>query len=285
MPPKKFRTSIVLLAPFVANFPSTNCTVPKVIPPGKIAGSPNVCGLPLEYAGPKSRSVARPKPVSVVEVSTPERSCFEPSLKMLRTSICFDSGGCVPILNSGRVLLARQLEAEVQRPVGARDAALDRERALELPQPVRLDREDLDALAADRDDVADVGEQVDPLLLVPVEVGEGRDRRDAADQDRPGRAERAEVVDEVEDAEQVDVRAELELVVLRLVVAADDRDLEAAGRAGAVAGAVREAHLDPLALEEAGGEEALELGARRGPAGRSASRRAAPAGARRCRRT
>jgi len=101
MPPKKLRTSIVLFAPFVENLPSTNWTVPKLIPPGKVAGSPNVCGLPLEYEGPKSRSVASPKPVSDVEVRTPERSCFEPSLKMFRTSICFDSGGCVPILNSG----------------------------------------------------------------------------------------------------------------------------------------------------------------------------------------
>ena len=48
IPLKKFRTSIVLFAPFVWNVPSTNWTLPKPMPPGKIAGSPKVCGLPLE---------------------------------------------------------------------------------------------------------------------------------------------------------------------------------------------------------------------------------------------
>ena len=42
-----------------------------------------------------------PKPLSVVEVIVPDAVCWLPSLKMLRTSICFDSGGCGPIANSG----------------------------------------------------------------------------------------------------------------------------------------------------------------------------------------
>ena len=67
---------------------------------------------------------------------------------MLRTSICFVSGGCGPIAKSGAVLLARELDAELQRAVGAGDATLDRERALELRQHVRRDREDLHALRA-----------------------------------------------------------------------------------------------------------------------------------------
>ena len=50
-------------------------------------------------------------PDSVVDVIVPGAVLLGlPSLKMLRTSICFDSGGCVPILNSGPSLLARQLE-------------------------------------------------------------------------------------------------------------------------------------------------------------------------------
>ena len=61
IPFMKFTTSIVDFAPFVWNAPSTNWTLPKLIPPGKIAGSPNVCGLPLEYVGPKSRSFGEPE--------------------------------------------------------------------------------------------------------------------------------------------------------------------------------------------------------------------------------
>src|SRR5215216_6917668 len=41
------------------------------------------------------------KPLSVVDVIVPVPSALLPSLKMFRTSICFDSGGCVPIANSG----------------------------------------------------------------------------------------------------------------------------------------------------------------------------------------
>ena len=38
-----------------------------------------------------------PKPGRVVEVIVPSSLALLVSLKMLRTSICFDSGGCVPI--------------------------------------------------------------------------------------------------------------------------------------------------------------------------------------------
>jgi hypothetical protein len=47
-PSSRLTTSIVLFAPLVSNVPSTNWTVPKPMPPGKIAGSPKVWGLPLE---------------------------------------------------------------------------------------------------------------------------------------------------------------------------------------------------------------------------------------------
>jgi hypothetical protein len=100
-PSMRLTTSIELLPPSVWNWPSTNMIEPKLIPPGKIAGSPNVCGLPLEYVGPKSRSPGRFRPLIVVDVIVPKTSSWEPSLKMLSTSICFDSGGCAPIANSG----------------------------------------------------------------------------------------------------------------------------------------------------------------------------------------
>jgi len=48
VPSSRLTTSTVLFAPLVANLPSTNWTLPKLMPPGKIAGSPNVYGLPLE---------------------------------------------------------------------------------------------------------------------------------------------------------------------------------------------------------------------------------------------
>ena len=84
----------------------------------------------------------------MVEVIVPARSCWLASLKMLRTSICLDSGGCGADREQRRVLLARELHAGLQRAVGAGDAALDRERAAELREQVRRDREDLDAVAA-----------------------------------------------------------------------------------------------------------------------------------------
>ena len=87
---------------------------------------------------------------------------------MFRTSICLDSGGCVADREQRAVLLARQLEAELERAVGAGDAALDGERAAQLGEHVRGDREDLHALALDRLAVGDVGAEHDLLLLVPV---------------------------------------------------------------------------------------------------------------------
>src|SRR5919108_429042 len=115
------------------------------MPPGKIAGSPNVCGLPLEYVGPKSRSSGRPRPDSVV-----------------------------------------------------------------------------DAIVADRDREVDVRLEVDLLRHEPVQVGEVGDRREPDDlQVQRAGAEGREVVD----------RAQLELLVLRRVVATDDLDLEVAARA------------------------------------------------------
>src|SRR5262249_1595961 len=49
-------------------------------------------------------------------------------------------------LEQRAVVLARQLHAEVQRAVGARNAALNGERALELVQTMLLYREELHAL-------------------------------------------------------------------------------------------------------------------------------------------
>ena len=43
----RLTTSIVLRAPSVWNWPSASAIVPKLIPPGKIWRSPNVCGLPV----------------------------------------------------------------------------------------------------------------------------------------------------------------------------------------------------------------------------------------------
>ena len=48
---------------------------------------------------------------------------------MFRTSICFDSGGCVPISNSGPSFSPGSFRPSLQRAVGAGDAALDGERA------------------------------------------------------------------------------------------------------------------------------------------------------------
>ena len=147
------------------------------------------------------------------------------------------------------VLLARELQAELERAVGAGDAALDRQRALELREHVGRDREVLDAGARDRLRVLEVGDEDDALVEVPVRVWagiavvEGGDRGEAVDPDVEQRA--------VGPREGV-LGRELELVVLRQVVAADDRDLEAAAD-GQARG---RADLDPLPLEEAVGEPA-----------------------------
>ena len=150
-----------------------------------------------------------------------------------------------------RVRLARHVNPVLQRAVGARDAALDGERSAQPRQLVERGREDLDALPGDRQRVRRVRVQVDRLLRVPVRRGERRLRGGPADPDarrgevRPAGQERA-------------LARELELVVLRLVDPADDRDLEVGARRGV---ALVRADPDALALEEALTQEAPDLAA------------------------
>ncbi len=91
-PRNSCRTSIVEVLLSVTNSPSSSTRMrPKLMPPGKIAGSPNA------VSPSKSRSPAIPKPVRPVDVSVPTPFSTELSLKMLRTSICSASSGCVAI--------------------------------------------------------------------------------------------------------------------------------------------------------------------------------------------
>ena len=180
---------------------------------------------------------------------------------MFRTSICLDSGACVPIANSGPSCSPGSFRpscSERSAPVGPPSTASG---PRSLRQQVRRDREELHALARQRHVVVHVGDEHDPLLLEPVEVVERRDGGEPRDAHLGGRAERRQVVD----------RAELELLVVRRVVAADDRDLELPARA-----AGGRADLDELALEEAVAEPARAVGARQAVVRRVERRDAGP---------
>ena len=67
------------------------------------------------------------------------------------------------------ILLARQLQPELQRAIGARHAALDGERPAQACEQVLRRREGLDALANDRLVVADVGLELDVLQALQFE--------------------------------------------------------------------------------------------------------------------
>ena len=127
--------------------PSTSEIEPKLMPPGKIAGSPNVCGCRSSRPG-RSRG-RRPcrGPTASSRSACRGGPDWLPSLKTLRTSICLDSRRLRADREQRRRPSRRELEAELQRAVGAGDAALDGERAAQLGEQVRGDREDLHALA------------------------------------------------------------------------------------------------------------------------------------------
>ena len=93
---------------------------------------------------------------------------------MLRTSICFDSGGCGPILNSGPSFSPGSFRPRFSEAVGAGDAALDRQRPLQLERMCVGDREDLDALPRERLAEVQVGDEDDALLEIPVRSGAER---------------------------------------------------------------------------------------------------------------
>jgi hypothetical protein len=72
----------------------TNPIVPKLMPPGNVAGSPKAVEPPNE------RPFDIPNPVSDVDVIWPVVSDWLESLKTFRTSICELSGGDCGISNS-----------------------------------------------------------------------------------------------------------------------------------------------------------------------------------------
>ena len=99
---------------------------------------------------------------------------------MLSTSICLDSGGCVPILNSGPSFSPGSLRpswSERSAPVTPPSTASG---PCSFHRPCVCTGKTFTPWRLIGIDVADVGEQVDLLLDVPVARGEVRDRGDAA---------------------------------------------------------------------------------------------------------
>ena len=128
-----------------------------------------------------------PSPRSVVDVIVPWRSCWLQSLKTLRTSICLDSGGCVPIANSGPSFSPGSLRpscsersAPVTPPSTASGPRSLESRCVETGKYLTPWR-------GDRHLVGEVGRQHDSLLDVEVARRERGDRGDPA-RDRHARA-------------------------------------------------------------------------------------------------
>ncbi len=111
--------------------------------------------------------------------------------------------------------------------------------------------EDLYALASDRLIVVKVCDQNDLLLLIPVRhaatgVVPGRDRGESGD----GHAQNIAIGPAIYGEERSVLGRELDLVVLRLVGAANDSDLEPSERSAS------NTHFDALALKESIGQPA-----------------------------
>ena len=171
-----------------------------------------------------------PNPVSVVEVIVPTPSAWLESLKTLRTSICELSGACARDLEQRRVRLTRELDAVAQRAVGAvgppSTASGPRSfesTCVETGKTLTLSRPGGSVYAVSAtSSIRCCSYQAFASAAVPVKVDDRGDPRDGH-----GRAalngKRA-------------LGRELDLLVLRRVVAADQRDLEVGAdrRAGRV---------------------------------------------------
>ena len=217
-----------------------------------------------------------------VEVTSPTLSSWLESSNTFSVSTWKYSGGCLRDAELGGVALVREHDRRLQRAVGARDPALDLERAADAREQVRQHRERLHVRAEERDREVAVGLQRHDLRHVEVAGREGQLGGRLLDGDRARRGRDDRVLErEVHDrpvraGRPVDQR---DLVVARVRAAGDADALaleEPVGdpvRAVAADDRVRRRVVANGAGEGADPLEDVDLHAGRASASRTACRR------------